>query len=79
MATTKPSDELVEIISQPADNDVPTSHTQAESGVLGVQTYDLKALENTLATITVTHKPKLFSKGMLRLWGIVRHPESLHT
>jgi hypothetical protein len=70
MATVKSSSEFVEASHQ---SNVDTASAQIHVGkdAEDVDARELKDIEVTLATITVTHKPKLFSRGMLRLWGIV--------
>jgi hypothetical protein len=70
MATDKSSSEFVEAIHHPI-MDGGSAQIQAGKDAEDVDVRELKDNEVTLATITVTHKPKLFSGGMLRLWGIV--------
>jgi hypothetical protein len=71
MAADKASSEFVEVTGKPIVDNI-SAQKHADEDVEEVAVRDLKDVEVTLATITVTHKPKLFSKGMLRLWVIVR-------
>lgn len=77
MAGDKSSAEIVEVV-QPSKEDGISTQRHTENDAEDVDARDLKHIEVTLATITVTHKPKLFSKGMLRLWGIVLLPCGSH-
>jgi hypothetical protein len=63
MATDKSSSEFVEVIHHPI-TDGDSAQIQAGKDAEDVDVRELKDIE-------VTHKPKLFSRGMLRLWGIV--------
>jgi len=70
MAADKTTVEFVETTQQQtSDGILAQEHAvkDAEDDVVR----DLKDVDVTLATITATHRPELFSKGMIRLWVIV--------
>jgi hypothetical protein len=77
MAVDKSSVEFVEDTHPPREDGI-SAQKHAENDADDIAVRDLKDVEVTLATITVTHKPKLFSKGMLRLWVIVRDSPITH-
>lgn len=73
MAVDKSSSEFVEVAHKSNEDGISAQKHAVNDDVEDIAIRDLKKIEVTLATITATHKPKLFSKGMLRLWLIVRH------